>query len=138
MHKEALRRPGLERRVVTGTVATLAAIVWTHGGAGITRHLGPPEAPLAASALTVAAIVVALIATMTTRSRHGRILAAEFNNRGESFRAFYYKDGQKRAGYYDERLFIYGNERDLTCRLFGYHGLVGGESAFSLDHMFGF
>ncbi|MBI1775718.1 MAG: hypothetical protein HYR63_10250 [Proteobacteria bacterium] len=27
--------------------------------------------------------------------------------------------------------------RDQTCRLFGYHGLVGAE-AFSLDHMFGF
>ena len=25
-----------------------------------------------------------------------------------------------------------------TCRLFGYHGLVAGEDAFSLDHMFGF
>jgi len=28
--------------------------------------------------------------------------------------------------------------RDRTCRLFGYHGLVRGETAFSLDHMFGF
>ncbi|MGO9869161.1 MAG: hypothetical protein ACLPJY_16010 [Rhodomicrobium sp.] len=28
--------------------------------------------------------------------------------------------------------------RDTTCRLFGYHGLVSGETAFSLDHMFGF
>ena len=28
--------------------------------------------------------------------------------------------------------------RDMTCRLFGYHGLVNGETAFSLDHMFGF
>jgi hypothetical protein len=28
--------------------------------------------------------------------------------------------------------------RDTTCRLFGYHGLVHGETAFSLDHMFGF
>jgi hypothetical protein len=27
--------------------------------------------------------------------------------------------------------------RDTTCRLFGYHGLVG-DGAFSLDHMFGF
>lgn len=27
--------------------------------------------------------------------------------------------------------------RDLTCRLFGYHGLISSE-AFSLDHMFGF
>jgi len=28
--------------------------------------------------------------------------------------------------------------RDTTCRLFGYHGLISGEAAFSLDHMFGF
>lgn len=28
--------------------------------------------------------------------------------------------------------------RDTTCRLFGYHGLVDGDAAFSLDHMFGF
>lgn len=28
--------------------------------------------------------------------------------------------------------------RDGTCRLFGYHGLVNGAGAFSLDHMFGF
>lgn len=28
--------------------------------------------------------------------------------------------------------------RDTTCRLFGYHGLVSGDEAFSLDHMFGF
>jgi hypothetical protein len=28
--------------------------------------------------------------------------------------------------------------RDLTCRLFGYDGLLHGDTAFSLDHMFGF
>lgn len=28
--------------------------------------------------------------------------------------------------------------RDVTCRLFGYHGLVNGDKAFSFDHMFGF
>ena len=28
--------------------------------------------------------------------------------------------------------------RDLTCRLFGYHGLTDDAGAFSLDHMFGF
>jgi hypothetical protein len=28
--------------------------------------------------------------------------------------------------------------RDTTCRLFGYHGLIGCGGAFSLDHMFGF
>ncbi len=28
--------------------------------------------------------------------------------------------------------------RDSTCRLFGYHGLLGQGGAFSLDHMFGF
>ena len=27
---------------------------------------------------------------------------------------------------------------DNTCRLFGYHGLLNGNGAFSLDHMFGF
>lgn len=31
----------------------------------------------------------------------------------------------------------YAIVRDTTCRLFGYHGLVG-PGAFSLDHMFGF
>lgn len=28
--------------------------------------------------------------------------------------------------------------RDTTCRLFGYHGVLGKDGAFSLDHMFGF
>jgi hypothetical protein len=28
--------------------------------------------------------------------------------------------------------------RDTTCRLFGYHGVLDGDKAFSLDHMFGF
>ena len=28
--------------------------------------------------------------------------------------------------------------RDSTCRLFGYHGLIADNSAFCLDHMFGF
>ena len=28
--------------------------------------------------------------------------------------------------------------RDTTCRLFGYHGLMGTDGRFSLDHMFGF
>jgi hypothetical protein len=28
--------------------------------------------------------------------------------------------------------------RDPTCRLFGYHGLLARDGAFSLDHMFGF
>lgn len=28
--------------------------------------------------------------------------------------------------------------RDVTCRLFGYHGLLNGADSFSFDHMFGF
>jgi hypothetical protein len=28
--------------------------------------------------------------------------------------------------------------RDSTCRLFGYHGLIGRDGGFSLDHMFGY
>jgi hypothetical protein len=32
----------------------------------------------------------------------------------------------------------YALVRDPTCRLFGYHGLIGRGGAFSLDHMFGY
>jgi hypothetical protein len=32
----------------------------------------------------------------------------------------------------------YAVVRDPTCRLFGYHGLIGRDGAFSLDHMFGY
>ncbi len=28
--------------------------------------------------------------------------------------------------------------RDLTCRLFGYHGMINADNAFCMDHMFGF
>jgi len=28
--------------------------------------------------------------------------------------------------------------RDMSCRLFGYHGVLDGEGGFSFDHMFGF
>ncbi len=42
-------------------------------------------------------------------------------------------DARARAG---EDAFVV--VRDRTCRLFGYHGLLGREGAFSLDHMFGF
>jgi len=33
---------------------------------------------------------------------------------------------------------VYESLRDVTCRLFGYHGLVNGTAAFCFDHMFGF
>lgn len=33
---------------------------------------------------------------------YGRVLAAEFRNNGELFRAFYYQDGDRPASYYDE------------------------------------
>ena len=32
----------------------------------------------------------------------------------------------------------YVQVRDATCRLFGFHGLINGETSFCLDHMFGF
>ena len=32
----------------------------------------------------------------------------------------------------------YVTVRDTTCRLFGFHGLVNGDTSFCLDHMFGF
>lgn len=34
---------------------------------------------------------------------YGRVLAAEFRNNGALFRAFYYKDGDRPASYYDEK-----------------------------------
>jgi hypothetical protein len=43
------------------------------------------------------------------------------------------EDALQRAG---ERGYVL--VRDLTCRLFGYHGLDDGMGGFSLDHMFGF
>ncbi len=42
-------------------------------------------------------------------------------------------DARKRAG--DE---AYVLVVDHTCRLFGFHGLIDGDKAFSFDHMFGF
>ena len=43
------------------------------------------------------------------------------------------EDARRRAG--DGAYIVV---RDTTCRLFGYHGLLGRDGAFSLDHMFGF
>jgi len=53
-------------------------------------------------------------------------------------RLWYYRDAfdaptRSRAG-----AGAYVMIRDATCRLFGYHGLVGRNGSFSLDHMFGF
>ena len=44
-------------------------------------------------------------------------------------------DADERA---DAGVGAYVQIRDATCRLFGFHGLLNGETSFSLDHMFGF
>jgi hypothetical protein len=49
------------------------------------------------------------------------------------YREMFAADARARAG---ENAYII--VRDTTCRLFGYHGLLGADGAFSLDHMFGF
>ena len=49
------------------------------------------------------------------------------------YHALFDKAVRKRAGGG-----AYAIIRDSTCRLFGYHGLLGRGGAFSLDHMFGF
>jgi hypothetical protein len=49
------------------------------------------------------------------------------------YRALFDADSRARAG-----PGAYVVIRDTTCRLFGYHGLVAADGAFSLDHMFGF
>ncbi len=50
-----------------------------------------------------------------------------------TYRALFADADRARAG-----TGAYAIIRDPGCRLFGYHGLVGGDGAFSLDHMFGF
>jgi len=52
-----------------------------------------------------------------------------------------------RLWYYDEQFSMAERQaagangyiivRDTTCRLFGYHGLMAGDTAFAMDHMFG-
>ncbi len=49
------------------------------------------------------------------------------------YRRLFDDDARARAGRRG-----YAVIRDTTCRLFGYHGLVGPDGSFSLDHMFGF
>lgn len=45
-----------------------------------------------------------------------------------------FSDAEREAAGRDAYVLI----RDVTCRLFGYHGLRNGDESFSLDHMFGF
>lgn len=49
------------------------------------------------------------------------------------FSEMFDEDERRRAG---ERPYVI--IRDLTCRLFGYHGVINGAGSFSFDHMFGF
>ncbi len=49
------------------------------------------------------------------------------------YRELFDRDTRKAAG-----PGAYAVIRDPTCRLFGYHGLLGRDGAFSLDHMFGY
>jgi hypothetical protein len=82
-------------------------------------------------------------ATSTTRlmlhDREGReVASAELaipcgGSRHWRYRETFDEDARERAG-----TGAYVLVRDLTCRLFGYHGLVRGDTAFCLDHMFGF
>ena len=53
-------------------------------------------------------------------------------------RLFYYYDAFDAATRARAGTAAYLTIRDTTCRLFGYHGLVGREGSFSLDHLFGF
>jgi hypothetical protein len=50
-----------------------------------------------------------------------------------TYHSMFEPDARRRAG---ENAYIV--IRDLSCRLFGYHGVLDGEGGFSLDHMFGF
>jgi hypothetical protein len=53
-------------------------------------------------------------------------------------RLWHYRDAFDSAARERAGAGAYAIVRDATCRLFGYHGLLGADGAFSLDHMFGF
>lgn len=66
----------LPRRAVAAIAAALAAIVWTHGLAAVTRHLGPEDPPLVALGLSLAAVVVALAGVLALPRRLAPWVAA--------------------------------------------------------------
>ncbi len=66
----------LPRRLVAAIAAALAAIVWTHGLAALTRHLGPDDPPLVALGLSLAAVAVAVAGVITLPGRHAPWAAA--------------------------------------------------------------
>lgn len=54
---------GTERGFVVATAMATAAVVWTHAVAAVLRRLGPADAPLASWPLTLAALMVTVLAT---------------------------------------------------------------------------
>lgn len=68
-------RWSLARRFVAGSAAAGATVVWSHGLAAMLRHLGPDDAPRAALALTVSALLAA-IAGAAFLPRRGIAVAA--------------------------------------------------------------
>lgn len=66
----------LPRRAVAAIAAALASIVWTHGLAALTRHVGPDDPPLVALALSAAAAAVAFFGVLALPRRHAPWMAA--------------------------------------------------------------
>ena len=83
----------------------------------------------AAGAGRYAPIIGSLLPHALTKEADGRFTRRWDDGFSETFDA---KD-RKTAG-----AGAYVMIRDVTCRLFGYHGLINDGQAFSLDHMFGF
>ncbi len=75
-HRNRFSSPGWPRLAVAGTASIIASILWSHTLAALLRPLAPPEAPLAAAQLTLAAIVVAVLGIATWRSRYSALLVA--------------------------------------------------------------
>lgn len=65
----------LERRFVAAAASAGVAVVWSHGLAALLRHLGPPDAPLAAWALTLGALAAAVAGAAVWPSRFAPALA---------------------------------------------------------------
>jgi hypothetical protein len=64
---------------------------------------------------------------------HERLTIPCSGSRFWTYHEIFGADARRRAG--DNAYIVI---RDLSCRLFGYHGVLDGNGGFSLDHMFGF
>ena len=74
-NSKAVSSPGWARRAIAGTAALIGTIAWSHSLAALLRPLGPEGAPLAAEAITIAAVLVALAGAAAWPRRTAALVA---------------------------------------------------------------